>query len=79
MADDHNLTLEILRELREGQKGIKADLAALRASFAAMEQHLGAFYSRQAVQSSEIASIMERLRVLEAKTGIEPSITPPQH
>jgi BMFP domain-containing protein YqiC len=77
---DHNLVLDILKQLQEGQKAIKQSLrtefGSVRAELQIIQQQLTTSHNMTVHQRNELSRLEDRIARLEAHTGIEDS---PQH
>jgi BMFP domain-containing protein YqiC len=77
---DHNLVLDILKQLQEWQKAIKQSLrtefGSVRAELQIIQQQLTTSHNMTVHQRNELSRLEDRIARLEAHTGIEDS---PQH
>ena len=74
-AEEHNLVLDILKQLQEGQKAIKQSLrtefGSVRAELQIMQQQLTTSHNMAVHQKTELSRLEDRIARLEAHTGIE--------
>ncbi len=79
-AEEHNLVLDILKQLQEGQKAIKqtlrTELGSVRAELQIIQQQLTTSHNMVVHQRNEFSRLEDRIARLEAHIGIEDS---PQH
>ena len=76
-AEEHNLVLEVLKQLQEGQKAIKhslrTDFGSVRAELQIIQQQLTTSHHMAVQQKNELARLEDRIARLEAHTGLEDS------
>ena len=74
-AEEHNLVLDVLKQLQEGQKAIKQSLrtefGSVRAELQIIQQQLTTSHHMAVQQKNELARLEDRIARLEAHTGLE--------
>jgi|RhiMetdeSRZDD1v2_1073273.scaffolds.fasta_scaffold1590432_1 polyhydroxyalkanoate synthesis regulator phasin len=74
-AEEHNLVLDVLKQLQEGQKAIKqtlrTELGSVRAELQIIQQQLTTSHNMAVHQKNELSRLEDRIARLEAHTGIE--------
>lgn len=70
MAEEFNIIIEHLRELRAGQDRLEERMTFMQEDMRGIKQHIAALVSAEGRQDGDLASVRERLDRIETRLGL---------